>query len=742
MHPSRALIQRRCLVFFCGFVLVLLFVLSVTVNTASPPGQVGTQQGGRSVVPQDNLDPTSLARSPVAEPLAMHTRNLRDALASWRVTSAQDKQRTLQTLSKIAQQRRDTLKEAIVHDPSSVLAVALSEEERGQFPDDVRAFLEEQVTLQGGLALKHIHMADTERSSHDELELVLPDATFVTLRGTPVPPDPGQRSVRVHGVRLDTDVAVDGNVEVIYEEESLLERLFNFLTDTIGTVKAYTLSPYKWLNPNVTASFMPDGTLVYTPYTTNLFVTYDPRYATVKWQKEFARALQSWAAVTPLNFRLIPDDGSNSGASGLIQGDTRFGDTRMGAFSTGTAGSYLAYAYYPYGSTTKGGDLFLNSWEVFKIGTSIDLYSVVAHEVGHTIGLGHSTTYPSVMYSTVTGVYPNLTSDDIAGIQAIYGPRKPDFYDAQAANNSAATATPLTLSQEGSFDLVADLSSVADIDYYRITVPTEGYEGRIIVRMIASDFGLLAPKVSVYNGATLLTTASAPYGSDVTVNAQGLLPGQVYTIVADGATADVFAVGTYRLSLLSPLDSAPPTVAISSPINGAFVRGLIPVTADAADDGTLTRVEFSVDNILRSTDTTSPYGFSWDTAAEMFGSHTITATAYDMMGKSTQSSPITVTVDNVAPKVNITKPANGASLYRGSSYTLEAKASDATGVTKVDFRSQGSRLCLASPITADLWRCAWKVPSTWPTYSSYPLKVVAYDRAGNIGQHAISVTIK
>ncbi len=50
-----------------------------------------------------------------------------------------------------------------------------------------------------------------------------------------------------------------------------------------------------------------------------------------------------------------------------------------------------------------------------------DFYTVALHELGHSLGLGHSANSLSVMYDTYGGARRTLTADDIAGIQAVYG---------------------------------------------------------------------------------------------------------------------------------------------------------------------------------------------------------------------------------------------------------------------------------------------------------------------------------
>ena len=52
--------------------------------------------------------------------------------------------------------------------------------------------------------------------------------------------------------------------------------------------------------------------------------------------------------------------------------------------------------------------------------TDGEFLSLIIHEVGHTIGLGHSSNTAAVMYGFENG-RTNLAADDVAGIQALYG---------------------------------------------------------------------------------------------------------------------------------------------------------------------------------------------------------------------------------------------------------------------------------------------------------------------------------
>lgn len=307
----------------------------------------------------------------------------------------------------------------------------------------------------------------------------------------------------------------------------------------------YALSGYQWANVNVSASFMPDGTITDAGSPSNLVATLNARFPTAMWQREFARALQTWADVSPLNFRFVSDNGAAAGTPGSAQGDSRFGDIRLGGYVP--SGSWVGYGYYPVGGTLSG-DQFLNTAVTWEIGTFLDTYSVLLHETGHALGLDHSDLSTAVMYGTITRVFPGLSSDDIAGIQAIYGARQPDALDAAAANDSFATASALTLDGTGAVTVNADLTTMADVDYLRVTAPAS-FDGTLTVSVDASNLSLLSPKISVYGPSqNLLGTVSATtYGTVATATLGGLTAGQTYYLAVDGATADVFGMGAYQL---------------------------------------------------------------------------------------------------------------------------------------------------------------------------------------------------
>ena len=102
---------------------------------------------------------------------------------------------------------------------------------------------------------------------------------------------------------------------------------------------------------------------------------------------------------------------------------------------------------------------------------------------------------------------------------------------------------------------------------------------------------------------------------------------------------------------------------------------------------------------------------------------------------STTSMPVTVFNDTTAPTISITSPAAGSRV--SGTVTVSAKASDAVGVSRVEFLLDG---VLKAADTTSPYSYSWNSRTTGN--GRHTLLARAHDAAGNSRQVTLSVNVK
>ncbi|XP_011782017.1 PREDICTED: matrilysin [Colobus angolensis palliatus] len=132
-----------------------------------------------------------------------------------------------------------------------------------------------------------------------------------------------------------------------------------------------------------------------------------------------SKALNMWGKEIPLHFRRVV-----WGTADIMIGFARgaHGDP----YPFDGPGNTLAHAFAP--GPGLGGDAHFDEDERWTDGSSLGINFLYAatHELGHSLGMGHSSDPNAVMYPTYGNGDPQnfkLSQDDIKGIQKLYGKR-------------------------------------------------------------------------------------------------------------------------------------------------------------------------------------------------------------------------------------------------------------------------------------------------------------------------------
>lgn len=191
-----------------------------------------------------------------------------------------------------------------------------------------------------------------------------------------------------------------------------------------------------------------------------------------------------------------------------------------------------------------------------------------------------------------------------------------------------------------------------------ITSPTNGstVSGTVTIQVSASDnVGVSSVKINI-DGVLKSTSSIAPYS--YSWNTTGVASG-THTI---SATAQDAAGNISSSSIQVGINAAPsgdataPVVSITSPASGSAVTvgATISVGVSATDNVGVSLVSFSVDAVLKSSSSSAPYNFSWNTTGAASGTHTLTATAKDAAGNTSSFSiPVTVNAVIIPPPTTL-----------------------------------------------------------------------------------------
>jgi len=193
-------------------------------------------------------------------------------------------------------------------------------------------------------------------------------------------------------------------------------------------------------------------------------------------------------------------------------------------------GNTLAHAFFPPPcGGAHAGELHFDddeTWSLTGAGTSFDVETVALHEVGHLLGLDHSSVAGSVMFPSYGGVRRALTADDINGVRRLYpflcrrsdsGSQAGFVAEIAAARHRQAQVVTAVRTQAGTLKLIAWTVaangalkliswSVSDSTIRRLADSGSQAGSARIVRAVRDPFGHILTAVKAANGSLKLIT--------------------------------------------------------------------------------------------------------------------------------------------------------------------------------------------------------------------------------------------
>ncbi len=168
-------------------------------------------------------------------------------------------------------------------------------------------------------------------------------------------------------------------------------------------------------------------------------------------------------------------------------------------------------------------------------------------------------------------------------------------------------------------------------------------------------------------------------------------------------------------------DTTPPSVSASETGTG----GTITLSATATDDIGVSNVEFYIDDVLRGSDSASPYAVVFDSKTIANGAHTLKAKAFDAAGNTATSSAVSFNVSNIAPVANFTFVVSGAT----ATFIDASSDSDGTVVSRTWNFGDGSTSTAVNP------------SHSYATAGTYTVTLTVTDNSGLVHAKAQAIDV-
>ena len=207
---------------------------------------------------------------------------------------------------------------------------------------------------------------------------------------------------------------------------------------------------------------------------------------------------------------------------------------------------------------------------------NVDLLTVAAHEIGHTLGLAHSNDPNALMFPSYSGPHRFLDDDDIAGAQSLYG--------VASAPEPAPEAPPENATPPPAAGQDSDADGISDDDEVLVTGtdannPDSDNDGLVDGVEVANHMNPLDPdmdKDGVSDGQEVNqgTDPFFPEQADIPAD----LENQISEFLTRAIELQIEAYQNGDASIASPIMAGPMLDSLAAEINALNQQGLVSIS--------------------------------------------------------------------------------------------------------------------------------------------------------------------